>query len=293
MVAITLFWGLNWPAMKTVLDTLPVWTFRSICLIWGGLGLLIIARLTGRSLYLPPSERGPLAMVALVNVIGWHLFSGYGISLIPAGRAAIIAFTMPLWVALLSRLFLGETLSWPKIIGLALGMTGLGILIGPDLQGLGAAPLGTALMLGAALSWAGGTVLIKRHHWTVSTVTLTGWQLLIGALPIVPGSLLIDGLPQASWFTTPGILALAYVLLLPILFCQWGYFQLVRLFPAGVAAISMLAIPVIGVFSSALILGEATGPRELISLALVCLALGVVVVWPALQERQSARSHRS
>ena len=288
MVAITLFWGLNWPAMKTVLDTLPVWTFRSLCLIWGGLGLLVIARLSGRSLYLPSGERGPLAMVALVNVIGWHLFSGYGISLIPAGRAAIIAFTMPLWVALLGRLFLGEALSRPKIIGLALGMTGLAILIGPDLRGLGATPLGTLFMLGAALSWAAGTVLIKRHSWTISTATLTGWQLLIGALPIVPGSLMIDGLPQASWFTTPTVLALCYVLLLPILFCQWGYFKLVRLFPAGIAAISMLAIPVIGVFSSALVLGESTGPRELLSLALVCLALGVVVVWPALQERAGA-----
>jgi len=60
MAAITLFWGLNWPAMKTVLDTLPVWTFRSICLVGGGLGLLMIARLTGRTLYLPPGRLAPL-----------------------------------------------------------------------------------------------------------------------------------------------------------------------------------------------------------------------------------------
>ena len=70
IAGLTLFWGLNWPAMKIALGELPVWTFRSFCLLGGGTGLLLLARLTGRSLRLPAGERLPLVLVALFNVVG-------------------------------------------------------------------------------------------------------------------------------------------------------------------------------------------------------------------------------
>lgn len=288
LAGMTIFWGANWPALKISLSAVPVWSFRSLCLVGGGLGLLLIARLSGRALAVPRADRGALLLVALFNVIGWHLFSGYGVSLLPAGRAVIVAFTMPLWVVLLSSLILGERLTSAKLTGLALGIAGLGVLIGPDLLGLGAAPLGAAMMLSAAISWAFGTVLIKRHRWSIGSAVLAGWQLLIAAPPIILGAAVIDGPPQAAWFTLPVILAIAYVLLLPMIFCQWAYFETVRLFPAGIAAIGTLAIPVVGVFSSALVLGEATGPRELISLVLVCAALAVVLLLPALKAKPQA-----
>jgi drug/metabolite transporter (DMT)-like permease len=278
LAGLTLFWGANWPAMKIALDALPVWTFRSVCLVGGGLGLLLLARLGGRSLRVPERERAPLALVALFNVVGWHLCSGYGVSLLPASRAVIVAFTMPLWATLFSCVILGEPLTRAKLTGLALGMAGLAALIGPDLKALGSVPLGAVMMLGAAISWAAGTVLIKRFTWTLGSAALAGWQLLLAAVPIVPGALLIDGLPDTASFTTPVLLAVAYVLLLPMIFCQWAYFQLVRIFPAGIAAIGTLAIPAVGVFSSALILGEALGLREFLALGLVCTALGVVLL---------------
>ncbi len=281
IAGLTLFWGATWPAMKIVLGELPVWTFRGFCLAGGGAGLLLLARLSGRSLYLPPGERLPLVLVALVNVVGWQLCSAYGVSLIPASRAVIVAFTMPLWATLFGAVILGEALTRAKLAGLALGMTGLALLIGPDLTDLGHVPLGSIMMLGAALSWAAGTVLIKRFTWTVDSAVLAGWQLLIPAVPIAMGALLIDGPPQVTGLSTQALIAIVYVLMLPMIFCQWAYFHLVRLFPAGLAAIGTLAVPVVGVFSSALVLGEATGWRELVALALVCSALGVVLVLPA------------
>ncbi len=281
IAGLTLFWGANWPVMKIALGEIPVWSFRSFCLVGGGTGLLLLARLSGRSLYLPPGERLPLALVALFNVVGWQLCSAYGISLIPASRAVIVAFTMPLWATLLGAAFLGERLTRAKLAGLALGMAGLGLLIGPDLVVLGRVPLGSLMMLGAALSWAAGTVLIKRFTWTVGSAALSGWQLMFGAVPVVAGALVIDGLPQVTSLSTPVLIAVVYVLLLPTIFCQWAYFHLVRLFPAGLAAIGTLAVPVVGVFSSALVLGESIGWRELAALALVCVALAVVLVLPA------------
>ncbi len=60
LAGITLFWGANWPAMKIVLGELPVWWFRSLCLLVGGIGLLLIARLSRQRLSVPPNEAGPL-----------------------------------------------------------------------------------------------------------------------------------------------------------------------------------------------------------------------------------------
>jgi drug/metabolite transporter (DMT)-like permease len=283
LAGLTLFWGANWPMMKIALGEISVWSFRSLCLLGGGIGLLTLAGLSGRSLAIPRREIGPLVLCAVFNVVGWHLFSGYGVSLIPAGRAVIIAFTMPLWATLLSGLVLGERLTVAKMIGLALGLAGLAVLIGPDLTVIGSAPLGTLCMLGAATSWATGTVLLKRFTWSVGSARLAGWQLLIGAIPVVSGALVIGDLPSPASLSTEALLATAYVIALPMVFCHWAYFQIVRLFPAALAAIGTLAIPVVGVFASALMLGEDVGVRELASLVLVCGALAVVLGLPAIR----------
>ncbi len=67
-----------------------------------------------------------------------------------------------------------------------------------------------------------------------------------------------------------------------MIFCHWAWFKLIGLFPAAIAAIGTLAIPVVGVFASSLLLGEAVGPAEVAALILVCLGLAVVLVGPAL-----------
>ncbi|MHA1152763.1 MAG: DMT family transporter [Alphaproteobacteria bacterium] len=287
LAALALFWGGNWPAMKLALAEIQVWPFRSMCLIAGGGALLILSRLSGGSIRVPPREIRPLLVCVVFNILGWQMFSGYGVSMIEAGRASIIAFTMPVWAALFSRFVLGEALTGAKLFGLALGVTGLAVLIGPDLTSLGAAPLGAALMLGAAISWALGTVIMKRFLWTIPVATLAGWQLLIGAVPITLGALAFGEYPDLTALSTPAMVSLAYVLTIPMVFCHWAWFTVVRLFPAAIAAIGTLAIPIVGVFSSALVLGEPVGLRELTALALVCTALAVVLVLPALSRARN------
>ena len=278
LAGLTLFWGANWPAMKIAFTELPVWWFRAGCLWFGGLGLIVIARLSGLSLRIPAVERGPLLVCALFNVVGWHLSSGYGISLMPAGRAAIIAFTMPVWASLLGGVLLDEAITKAKLIGLALGMGGLAVLIGPDLMVLETAPLGALFMLMAAISWATGTVLLKRFHWSVPTTVLVGWQLIAGALPVSLGAVLLEAPPELSGLSNQTLIAVAYIFLFPMVFCQWAFFRTVRLFPATIAAIGTLAIPVVGVYSSAVILGESVGWREFIALLLICSALASVLL---------------
>jgi drug/metabolite transporter (DMT)-like permease len=277
LAGLTIIWGTNWPAMKIVLSEVTVWWFRSACLIIGGAGLLTISCLTGGAVRVPADQIKPLLACAIFNIVGWHMCSGYGVLLMPAGRAAIIAFTMPVWAALFARIMLGEALTKAKLASLALGLGGLAVLIGPDLIVVGTTPRGALFMLLAALSWAYGTVLFKRVEWSLPVASNVGWQLLVGSVPVTIGAILLEPVPDVTRLSSNVLLALAYALMFPMLFGQWAYFQIVHLFPASIAALGTLAMPIIGVFFSALMVGEPIGVRELLALALICASLAGVL----------------
>ena len=289
LVALSLFWGSNWPVMKIALREIPPWTFRTLCLMFGGFGVLTVAKTNGLSLAIPERELRPLLLVALLNITGWHLCSAYGIIHMPAGRAVILAFTMPIWSAILARLVLGERLTPPRLAGLGFGVAGLAILIGPDIKAFGSAPLGVTFMLGSALSWAAGTVALKYFRLTMPIAVLTGWQLILGGVPVIIGALILEPITALSGVSQQGALALAYVIVLPMVFCHWAWFKVLDLFPTCIATIGTLTIPVIGVFSSALFLGEAVGFQELSALVLVVMALATVMIGPEAVRRQLGR----
>jgi drug/metabolite transporter (DMT)-like permease len=275
LALLSLFWGLAWPAMKIVLSEVRPWTFRAICLAAAGAALLALGRAGGAALRVPAGDLRPLIITSLINITGWHILSAYGVSMLHAGRAVIIAYTMPLWAILLSRLLLKEQITAARLWALGIGSTGLALLLVPDMQALGAAPLGALMMLGAAACWGAGTVLVKFFKWHMPGTLVMGWQFLIGGIPVVLGAILIDPVTAIATVSWRAIAALIFVVALPTIFCHWAFFMVVQIFPANVAALSTLGIPVIGVFSSALILGEPVTAAELAALVLIVLSLGL------------------
>jgi drug/metabolite transporter (DMT)-like permease len=277
LAVITVFWGLNWPVMKVALSAIPVLPFRALCMLASGPALLAIAAAKGPGIAVPRRDILPLLLAALFNVTLWHVFTGYGVSAMPAGRASIIAYTMPAWAALLGALVLGERLTRARLAGLALGMGGVAALVLPDFASVAAAPLGAVSMILAALCWAAGTVVMKAWRWSASTVTLTGWQVLIGGLPILVAAVVVGPFPGLERAGVPAIAALIYVVVFGMLIGQWAWFVVLARLPVTVASISSLAIPVVGVLSSALLLGERLGPSEILALVLVLAAIALVL----------------
>jgi drug/metabolite transporter (DMT)-like permease len=278
---LTLLWGGNWPAMKLALREIDPWTFRTGCLLLGGGGLLALTRAGGQGLGVPRTERGRLLVAAVLNITAWHLLSAYSLTLIPAGRGAIVAYTMPLWTVLFGWLLLGERLTRSRAAALGLGLAGLAVLVAPEARALREAPAGILLMLAGAASWALGTVLTKAARWTIPTAVLTGWQLVLGALPVAAGAALRwPGASEAGRLLAsvgPAALAgAAYATLIGVMVCHWAWFRLVATLPMAVAAIGTLGIPIVGVFSSALVLGEPVGPAEVVALALVIGGLALL-----------------
>jgi len=277
LISLSIFWGLAWPAIKISVSEIPPWTFRMYCLVLSGVGILILAKAKGFKLKLALDELKPLCLVAIFNITGWHMFSAHGVLRMNASRAVIIAFTMPLWATVFSAIFLKERITSTRLLALGIGIGGLAFLIWPELGAVGTRPVGALFMLGAALSWATGTVLIKRTQWNTPTTVLTGWQLLLGSIPVIVGALVLEPLSGSYGISVRAVLALLYMVAFPMIYCHWAYFTLVRIFPASIAAIGTLAIPVVGVFSSALVLNETIGLNEIAALILVVAALAVVL----------------
>jgi drug/metabolite transporter (DMT)-like permease len=278
IAAVTLFWGLNWPVMKYALTELTPFFFRALVVMGAGLTLIGVGYLSGQKVAMPRRMLPSLALVSLFAITGWHMLTAYGLLFVGGGRAAIVAYTMPIWAAILSAIFLRERLTGRRLASLLLGSAAMGLLLLSDLGRLGESPLGTLLILLAALSWAAGIVGTKRFDWGVGAVPLAGWQLLVGGVPILLLWPIVEGAPDLSGVPAMAWIAVAYATFVGTVFAFATHVRLIRLLPATIAAIAMLAIPIVGVVSSALLLDEVIGTREIVALVLVLAAMSLVLL---------------
>jgi drug/metabolite transporter (DMT)-like permease len=277
LAALTFAWGFNWTAMKVALGEVPPWTFRSFCLGLGSAVLFAALRAGGQRLEVPRGQWGRLALLALLNITCWNMLVAFGVALIPSGRAAILAYTMPVWAIPLSVWLLGERVTRRKLAGLVLGLVGLALLLGDNLVSLGAAPLGSLLVLGAALTWALGTVLQKRFPVSMPAGAYTAWIMFLGGVPIFLGTLLFEDLASLQGVSLRAWAGVLYNVLVSFAFAHWAWIKIATSVPVSVFSISMLVIPVIGVLSGVIFLGERPSWAEVAALVLVLGALATVI----------------
>lgn len=274
LAGLALGWGINWPIMKVVVAEVPPLTFRGLCLIAGGLGVLVIACFSGLQLTIPRGSLTRLLWLAFFNIVGWNICATYGVAMLPSGRAALLGYTMPIWCVPLSVWWLDEAFSLRRAVALLLGVSGIAALMGTEILHLARAPIGVLLMIVAAMSWACGMVLLKRWQIATSTVVLTGWIMLMGGIPMMIAAAFVDGLPTHL----PSIaasLGLLYNVVVGFMFGYWAWNRLVLLVPVSVSSLSSLITPLVGVAAGAWMLGEQPGWAEFWAAVMI---LGAVVV---------------
>jgi drug/metabolite transporter (DMT)-like permease len=277
LAGLTLAWGFNWTALKVALSEVPPWTFRSLCLGLGALVLFAALRAGGQRFAVPRGQWMRLAALAFLNITCWNMLIAFGVPLIPSGRAAILAYTMPVWSVPLSIWLLGERVRARKLLGLALGMAGLALLLEESLTGIGAAPLGALFIVGAAMSWALGAVLQKRYPVALAAGPYTAWIMLLGGVPIFLGALVFEdprALREVSLWPALGV---AYNVVVAFAFAHWAWIKIATSVPVSVFSISMLIIPVVGVLSGMALLGERPSWAEYAALVLVVCSLLTVL----------------
>jgi len=280
LAGLTFAWGFNWTAMKLALSEVAPFTFRSMCLGVGSAVLFAVMKAGGHSLAVPKGQWGRLIGLALTAITAWNLLVAYGVSMIPSGRAAILAYTMPAWAIPLSVWVLGERLNGRRITGLLLGMAGLALLLGEGVRNLGTAPIGSLLVLCAALMWALATVFQKRFPVAMPVGVYTAWIMLLGGIPIFVGALILDDFGALAEVSPKAWFGVSYNVLIAFAWAHWAWIKLATSLSVTVFSLAMLLTPMIGVLSGILFLGERPTPMEYAAFALVIASL-LTVALPA------------
>jgi drug/metabolite transporter (DMT)-like permease len=276
LAVLTLVWGTNWPLFPLAVREVSVWTFRAVSVSIAGVALLAVARLRGTSLVVPRRHWATIASATCFYLVLWNIASTYAALLIPSGQAAILGFTMPLWAALIGWAFLGEKPGPRMLLALALGALGVGMLIVRGASAYAQAPLGFALGLLAGLGWAVGTIILKRRAVEVPALVLTGWQLLLTAVPMTAGAFAFG---QGPWFmpSWQSIVIIGYIALVPMAIGNFAWFSVVGLLPTQVAGLSAILVPVVAMISGAVLHGEPLGPLQWAAMACCAAALALVL----------------
>ena len=277
LLALTLVWGTNWPLFPHAVREISVWTFRTVSMIGAGSLLLLIARMRGLPMAIPRRYWRTVLLGTCFYLVLWNLTSTYAAILIPSGQAAVLGFTMPLWSALISWAILGEKLRLRLVLAIVLGGAGVTLLMVGSFAAYAEAPLGLALGLISAIGWAIGTLILKRGNVVVPVLVLTGWQLLVGAVPMAIGAV---ALGDGHWFVPSWqtVMIVTWIMLVPMCIGNVCWFAIVGLLPANIAGLSSVMVPVVAMVTGALVNGEPLGLLQLLSMAAcagsLVLALG-------------------
>lgn len=274
---LTLMWGTNWPLFRIALAELPVFTFRTLVLLAGATVLTAIL-LARRESFAVPRDKWPALLLASTMNIGiWNIATSLAVLYIPSGHASVLAYTMPLWVAVLGFVVFGQRLTGRLLAAIVIGAAAVAALMIPNFQSYATAPLGLFWGLLAGFCWAVGTLVVKRTGWPGMGLSLTFWQIVLMLPPIALGALVFDGLPS-HWPSTKALAATIYTGAIPMAIGTMIWFTLVKLLPAQVAALSSIAIPIVAIVSGIAILQEPLSTLQAVAIASTAISLWLALV---------------
>ena len=278
LVLLTLIWGLNWPVMKLgVADIAPL-TFRMLS-FWLGLPFLALVLLQrGESFVIPRAWWPRVVLLTVVNMVVWHALMILAIPLLSSGRAAILGYTMPVFSAVIGALWFGQRLVTRAWAGVAAAALGVVLLLWHEITTLSGRPLGVAMMLVAAATWAVGTQLMRRTRIAAPTLAISFWMTVATTLWMSTLALLFE---RGQWLAPNPAqwAAIAYNAVGVFAFAQVAWLVLARELPPIASTLSVMFIPVLGVFSGAWWLGEVLHWQDWTAVALVMLSIATVL-WP-------------
>jgi drug/metabolite transporter (DMT)-like permease len=279
LVVLTLCWGINWPIMKMAVHDFPPVMFRTLCMLGGLPALWLAARMQGASLAIPRRQIGTVVRLTIPNMLIWHLFIILGVKMLSSGRAAILGYTMPIWAVLCGLVFFREKVTRLAGLGIGFALAGALLLLSSEFANLAGQPLGSILALIAAAGWGYGTVLMKRTQIDMPTISLTFWMVAISTMMMGLTSILLE---SAVWRvpTLGESAAIAYNALVIFGFAHVAWFSLARTLPPVASSLSVMMIPVLGVFSGAWLLSETPHWQDYAAMLLILAAMSTVLLKP-------------
>ncbi|WP_311079125.1 DMT family transporter [Paenibacillus polymyxa] len=274
MIALlVVLWGISWPIYKVALEFTPPLLFAGLRTLLGGLLLGVILVPRWNRIRWKENWR-VYAISGIFNVVLFYGLQTVGLMYVPSGLFSVLVYLQPVLVGIFAWMWLGEAMSRLKVLGLVIGFLGVAAVSVGGFSGH-VAVAGVIIAIITAVSWALGTVYVKKVNQRVDSLWLVAFQCTLGGIVLTGAGTVTESWSDIVW-NVPYVSGLIFGTVLGISLSWLLYFTLVNSGDASKVASYTFLVPVISVFVSSLVLGEAITAFLLIGLILIGLSIYLV-----------------
>ncbi|MDQ2688655.1 MAG: EamA family transporter [Chloroflexota bacterium] len=293
LLIVYVVWGSTYLAIAVMIQTMPPLLAAGVR--YASAGIIVLVALAAIARVRPGSaaaERPTRAHVRSAVIIGALLLLGgnggvvLAELLIPSGVAAVIVAMDAIWLAVFDAAMTRRRPTPLVVVGLVAGLVGVAVLLAP-VEGLeGLDPLGVALVVGAGISWAAGSLYTRNASLPRSAFLGTGMEMVAGGVLLIVGGTLLGeiGRTDVTAFSTASLLAIAYLVVFGSIIAFTAYTWLLAHVPIPIVATHAYVNPIVAVALGAVVLSEPITPRTLIATAIIIGAVVAMVSGPASAE---------
>ena len=291
LALLILTWAISWPVIKVGVATVPpIWyaCFRYV-IATSCLFTFVAVR---RELALPPRSDWPLVAVSgILQMAAYSALTGLALTILPPGRASVLAFSTPIWVVPLAAWWLHEHASRSALFGVGLGLLGVLAIAAPP-----SIPREQNRSSPMSCSWRRRRLgNLNRHSSRASfhgkpPLRSPRGRCLSPHAFCFPLAIVVEGAPRPIEYS--GAVSLAYVGPIATAFAYWAVVEAGRHIRASTMSMALLATPSLGILISALTLGEAVGASLIAGVVLIGagIRLATRCVRPLVQAQPALRS---
>jgi drug/metabolite transporter (DMT)-like permease len=279
--AICILWGTTFVGIRVAIETVPTLLVTSIRFLIAGLILLFIAAVSGARFPRKASEwRGHIisgvAMVGMGNTL--IVYAEHQLS---SGFAALLAATIPIWMAVLESSFGLAKMTPRRAVGLALAFSGVGLLVAPAIGRLDMSMpffLAVGAMQLSAICWNSGTLYSRRHPSSSDPMANAVIQMLAGGTAVTLVTLMTGTHLSIAMFSFRSVAAILYLAVFGSVIAYTAYLYALTKLSAGKVSSYAYVNPLIAVIFGAILLHEAVTLRMMAAMAVILAGVAVIQI---------------
>ena len=280
VVLLSVIWGTNVPYMKVALNFSGPAEFAFLRNFFGAIILFLILLFLKKPIFIKEATKlfvlGIFQTAGFTGFLIWALIEG------GASKTAVLTFTMPMWVALMSWPFLKEKLTSWQWISVVICILGIIFVFNPlDIENNSTS---TLLAIASGFTWACGAILSKRIHFKfpkIDLLIMPAWQMLWGSIPLLVIALLIKSEPIIWNYSFLSILCFNAIFVNAIAYLLWFY--ALRQLQASTVSMLALLTPISGAISAYFLLDEVPNFAESIGFSLILSGLFLLLFYKSKQ----------
>ena len=279
--AICVIWGTTFAAIRVAIETIPTLLVGAVRFLIAGLLLLVIARLRGARFPQSRIEWRDQVIAGVLMAGAANTLVVYAEHELTSGLTALLAATIPIWMAAMEAVLGLSSLTPRKIAGLVLGFGGVALLVAPAIGRLETS-VGFFLAVGAmqlnAIFWNGGTLIARRHRATTDPMAAAVVQMLAGGTAVALVALAAGERPTLEMFSVRSSIAVLYLAVLGSVVAYTAYNYAQTKLSAGKVSSYAYVNPAIAVLTGALLLREPVTVRMIGSMVVILAGVALIQI---------------